>query len=87
MIQKHLNLHFPDKLVSYFLLMQQFLFDYLESTNEVGVFILHKVNSTIFATSELFDLHKIIYGYFLLLRLGCLSVQLKLTKFTLKSRL
>lgn len=87
MVQEHLDLHLPDELVSYFLLMQQFLLDYLEGADEVGVFIFHEVNSTVFATPELLDLHKVIYGYFLLLSLGCLSVQLKLTKFTLKSRL
>ncbi len=49
MVQEHLDLHLPRKLVSYLLLMQQLLLDHLQSAHEVAPPLTYQVHTPVFA--------------------------------------
>lgn len=51
MIEKHLDLHLSDKLVSDLLFMQQFLLDHLQGTDEISVSLSYQVYTAVFTVS------------------------------------
>lgn len=53
MVQKHLDLHLPRKLVSNLLLVQQLLLDHLQRTNKTTLFLTHQVHTTVLTVTQL----------------------------------
>lgn len=63
MVEEHLDLDLPCKLICYLLFLQQALLDYLQSADEVGISLAHQINSSIFAITQLFDLYEVLYTH------------------------
>lgn len=64
MVEKHLDLHFADELVGYFLLMQKLLLNDLQSTDKVGALLLHQIDSAVFAVAQLLQTGEIVNCHF-----------------------
>ena len=78
MIEIHLDLHLSCKLIRNFLLMKQLLLDYLQSTDEVSVSLLHQIHSSVLAVAQLLDLDEVFNTHLPLFGLRGLLAQLEL---------
>jgi hypothetical protein len=51
MVKEHLNFNLSDELVSYLLLVQEFLLYHLQRAYKIAVLLFHKVHSSVFTVS------------------------------------
>ncbi len=87
-IQKLLNLHFPDELISDLLLVQEFLLDHFQGTHKIRILLLHQIHSPVFAVSQLLQLDEVVHSHLAGTRLGDLGeVPGQLHPVTIKCRL